>query len=181
VVQVERMTKELNMLNAQKEKLVILAQIDGIIGSVNFKAREKVSPFDTIMTLHRESPSYVRGYIHENVHSSVSVGQSVNIRSMTDAYISEGDIVGVGSRIVEYPVRLRKVQEIMMWGKEVLIRIPDDNKFLLGEKVVISVPYGKTKSFVKIFFSNLFSSKVHADVRAATHEVSAPAHKGDAQ
>lgn len=172
VVQVERMTKELTMLNAEKEKLVILAQIDGIVGSVNFKEREKVSPFDTIMTLHRESPSYVRGYIHENVHSSVSVGQSVNIRSMADAYVSEGDVVGVGSRIVEYPLRLRKVQEIMMWGKEVLVRIPDDNKFLLGEKVVISVPYGKTKSFVKIFFSCFLNSKAHAGVRASTTHVS---------
>ncbi|MBN1600733.1 MAG: biotin/lipoyl-binding protein [Chitinispirillaceae bacterium] len=172
VVQVERMTKELTMLNAEKEKLVILAQIDGIVGSVNFKEREKVSPFDTIMTLHRESPSYVKGYIHENVHSSVSVGQSVNIRSMADAYVSEGDVVGVGSRIVEYPLRLRKVQEIMMWGKEVLVRIPDDNKFLLGEKVVISVPYGKTKSFVKIFFSYFLNSKVHAGVRVSTTHVS---------
>lgn len=180
VVQVERMTKELTMLNAEKEKLIILAQIDGIVGSVNFKEREKVSPFDTIMTLHRESPSYVKGYIHENVHSSVSVGQNVNIRSMTDAYVSEGDIVGVGSRIVEYPLRLRKVQEIMMWGKEVLVRIPDDNKFLLGEKVVISVPYGKTKSIVKIFFSYLFNSKVHADVRASTTHVPSGVSKVEA-
>jgi multidrug resistance efflux pump len=173
VVQVERMTKELTMLNEEKERLVILAQIDGVIGSVNFKEREKVSPYDTIMTLHRESPSYVRGYIHENVHSSVTVGQSVSIRSMADSYTSDGDIVGVGSRIVEYPIRLRKIQDVVMWGKEVLVRIPDDNKFLLGEKVVISVPYGKAKSIVKIFFSGIFNSKVHAGVRSGGQSGSA--------
>ncbi len=165
VVQVERLTKELAMLNDEKAKLVILAPMDGVVGSVIFKEQEKVSPFDTIMTLHGEFPSYVKGYIHENVHSSVSVGQTVQIHSLSDNFNSTGEVVGVGSRIVEYPLRLRKHQDIVMWGKEVLIRIPDDNKFLLGEKVVISVPYGETGNFFKLFVSKLLSGVAQAATR----------------
>ncbi|HEX2956470.1 MAG TPA: DUF3616 domain-containing protein, partial [Chitinispirillaceae bacterium] len=163
--QVERLTKELAMLNDKKEKLVILAPMDGVVGSVTFKEQEKVSPFDTIMTLHGESPSYVKGYIHENVHSSVSVGQTVVIHSLSNNFNSAGDVVGVGSRIVEYPARLRKNQDIVMWGKEIVVRIPDDNKFLLGEKVVISVPYGESNNIFKLFVSKVFSGVVHAAAR----------------
>ena len=57
---------------------------------------------------------------------------------MSDNNNVEGDVVGVGSRIVEYPVRLRKRQDIQIWGREVLIKIPENNAFLLGEKVRIS-------------------------------------------
>lgn len=165
VVQVERLTKELAMLNDEKEKLVILAPMDGVIGSVTFKEQEKVSPYDTIMTLHGESPSYVKGYIHENAHSSVSVGQTVKIHSLANNLNSTGEVVGVGSRIVEYPVRLRKMKDIVMWGKEVVVRIPDDNKFLLGEKVTISVSSGETGNFFKLFVSKIFNGVVHAATR----------------
>jgi multidrug resistance efflux pump len=167
VVQVERLTKELAMLNDEKDKLIILAPMDGVVGSVIYKEQEKVSPFDTIMTLHGESPSYVKGYIHENVHSSVSVGQTVQIHSLSDNSYCTGEVVGVGSRIVEYPVRLRKHPDFVMWGKEVVIRIPDDNKFLLGEKVVISVPCGETGNFFKLFVSKLFNGVVHAETRTS--------------
>jgi hypothetical protein len=49
-----------------------------------------------------------------------------------------GEVVGVGARIVEYPLRLRKRPDIQMWGREVQILIPPENRFLLGEKLVIT-------------------------------------------
>ena len=48
-----------------------------------------------------------------------------------------GKIIGVGSRIVEYPIRLRSRTEVQIFGREVLIKIPTKNQFLLGEKVLI--------------------------------------------
>jgi len=45
--------------------------------------------------------------------------------------------VGVGSRIIEYPLRLKKRPEMQLWGREVEIHLPDGNPFLLGEKVMI--------------------------------------------
>lgn len=137
-IHILRLENELRMLLEEKTKLVIFSQIDGIIGSVNFKEGEKVSPFTAIVTLHNRSPSYIKGYIHENVYNKVTFGQQVRINSLTDkGNNTSGQIVGVGSRIVDYPIRLRTRQEIPIWGREVIIKIAENNHFLLGEKVLI--------------------------------------------
>lgn len=130
---------ELNLLMEEKKKLTIFAQINGIIGSVNAKEGEKIPPFTSIITLHTKSPSYVKGYIHEDVYNKVTIGQKVTIASLSDAKNTiEGEVVGVGSRIVEYPVRLRKRPDFQIWGREIIIKIPSENNFLLGEKARIS-------------------------------------------
>ncbi|MFC1584603.1 DUF3616 domain-containing protein [Fibrobacterota bacterium] len=138
-IQIESLENELQLLKAEMQRLTIFSPINGIIGSVNFKDGEKVSPFATILTLHTKSPSYVKGYLHENIYSQVAIGEQVEINSISDkTNRTLGDIVGVGSRIVEYPVRLRKRQDIQIWGREVVIKIPEENGFLLGEKVIIT-------------------------------------------
>lgn len=132
---------ELNLLLEEKKKLAIFSQINGIIGSVNFKEEEKVSPFTPIITLHTKSPSSIKGYIHEDVYNKIPVGQKVTVTSLSDNKNSvEGEVIGVGSRIVEYPVRLRKRPDFQIWGREIIIKIPDENGFLLGEKVLITSP-----------------------------------------
>ncbi|MBN1130434.1 MAG: HlyD family efflux transporter periplasmic adaptor subunit [Chitinispirillaceae bacterium] len=148
--QVKGLTKEMAMLMEEKDKLYKIAHIDGLIGAVNFKEGEKVSPFTPIVTLHTESPSYILGYIHENAYSKVYIGQKVMVSSLDDrGHSVSGEVVGVGSRIVEYPVRLRKSQDMQLWGREVTIRIPDNNTFLLGEKVMISLKEEKVLGAAK--------------------------------
>lgn len=155
-IHVERLEEELKLLLKGKNKLIICAQINGIIGSVNFKEGEMVSPFSPIITLHTKSPSFVKGYIHENVYSKVAIGQKVYINSLTDKNNKIiGDIVGVGSRIVEYPVRLRKRQDIQIWGRELLIKIPEDNEFLLGEKLLIT-SFKNTRLSIKKLLKRVF-------------------------
>jgi hypothetical protein len=106
---------------------------------VKFKDGEKVSPFDTILTLHTTSPSYAKGYIHENLYSQIKIGDTVTVTPVTDkTQVMFGNVVGVGSRIVEYPVRLLKRPDVQVWGREVLIKLPNNNALLLGEKVLIS-------------------------------------------
>jgi multidrug resistance efflux pump len=144
--QIRRYTRELELLQQQQQQLVKTAPIGGMIGMVKFKEGEKVSPFDTILTLHAAAPSYIKGYIHENVYTHVAVGDTVVVRSFADAKQTiRGVVLGVGSRIVDYPERLRKRQDIPVWGREVLVKIPEDNGFLLGEKVLISVLQRKKK------------------------------------
>jgi multidrug resistance efflux pump len=138
--QAKRLEEELKMLLIKKKNLYIVAQISGLIGTVDFKDGEKISPFTPILTLHAESPSIVRGYIHENAYSRVRVGQKVLVKSLAESGSTiTGDVTGVGSRIVEYPVRLRKAPDIQVWGREIIIKIPEENKLLLGEKVLISL------------------------------------------
>ncbi|BCS95255.1 hypothetical protein DSLASN_08870 [Desulfoluna limicola] len=138
-IQVERLEEELSLLQEENSKLNIYAQISGIIGSVNFKPGEKVSPFSPILTLHTKTPSLIKGYIYENAYSGIAMGESVTVSSLalSDHSIS-GCVVGIGGRIVEYPVRLRKHPDMQVWGREVVIKIPGNNPFILGEKVLIT-------------------------------------------
>lgn len=144
-IQVERLEKELVLLRQANKKLDIYSPISGIIGSINFKPGAKVAPFGAILTLHTRTPSFIKGYVHENVYSSMGVGQEVLVKALAESKSKKGGqvgsikgvIVGVGARIVEYPVRLRKHPDIQTWGRELLIKIPDHNNLILGEKVMI--------------------------------------------
>lgn len=147
-IQVERLEKELALLKTERNQLDIYAQISGIIGSVNYKQGEKVSPFASILTLHTRNPSFIKGYIYENAYARVAMGDKVHVASFAGADISiNGQVVGVGARIVEYPIRLRKHPDIQSWGREVVIRISEANPFILGEKVLITSIY-REKGFV---------------------------------
>jgi multidrug resistance efflux pump len=55
IEQAKLLEEELQMLHQDKRRLIITAQISGLIGSVNFKVGEKVSPYDPILTLHAAS------------------------------------------------------------------------------------------------------------------------------
>lgn len=135
----EAMRRELELLQMEKERLVIRAKSEALVGSVRAHAGEKVSPFDSIMTLTPFAPTFVRGYIHEKVYNRIKKGDFVHVRSSGERRGSvRGEVVGVGSRIVEFPVHLRKIPDMIIWGREVIIRIPAENSFLLGELVSIS-------------------------------------------
>ncbi len=135
---IDNIQQELNELLKQKNSLNIYSSINGIIGSVNYKTQSTVAPYTTIMTLSKKSPSYVKGFIHENVYNKVFVGDEVIVKSTAQNYSTTGKIVGVGSRIIEFPERLRKAPELRIWGREVVIKIEETNNFLLGEKVSVS-------------------------------------------
>jgi HlyD family secretion protein len=139
VEQIKQREVELTLLQEAKKEFCITAKINGVIGSVAYKNGEKANEFDTIMTLHATSPSFVRGFIHENTYSQIHVGQKVLVTSQDVKKVKiNGEVIGVGSRIVEYPVRLRKYPDLIMWGREVQIKIPDTNNLLLGERVMIT-------------------------------------------
>ncbi len=154
---------QLRLYNELKQKLFIIAPNDGVIGVIHYRKGEMVPAFDTIATLHSKSPSFILGYIHENIYSSVTLGQKVLVHSITDKKnVVQGEVIGVGTRIVEYPIRLRPVQEYLMWGREVTIKLPPDNNFLLGEKVLISLEDRPRRGLKKLLG---FSGSTHAATR----------------
>lgn len=135
---VSQMEDELKLLYNQKDRLISVSPIDGVVDSVNYKEGEKVSSFMSIITLHAKYPSFIKGYINENLHHTISMGQKVQVVSLGDKRNTViGDVVGVGSRIVEFPTRLLKMADMLIWGREVIIKIPPENSFLLGEKLRI--------------------------------------------
>jgi len=163
-VQEERLEKELNMLLEEKNRLYIFAPVTGIIGSVNVKRGEKIAPFTPLLTLHPKSPSCVKGYVHENLYNQVALNQDVTIVSLaSEEKETRGEVIGVGSRIVEFPVRLRKRPDLHVWGREVEVKIPEDNTFLLGEKVLIIPSTERGQSYWARLRNRFALLKTHAN------------------
>lgn len=136
-VQVKNLVDELRSLNNEKQKLTSYATISGVIGSINFAKGEKVSPYSPILAIYSKSPSFVKGYLHESVSQNINIGDQLEVQSQQNSNSVSGTVIGVGSRIIEFPLRLRKNPDVAIWGREVQINIPGDNGFLLGEKVII--------------------------------------------
>lgn len=137
-VDIEDFTEQLGELEEQKKKLYVFAQVDGIIGTVNFRQGEKVPGFTTILTLTPDSPTYVEGFVHESLKTKLVVGKTVRITPLSsDTQAMEGKIVSVGSRIIQIPLRLMSYPNMQVWGREVVVEIPPHNGLLLGEKVQI--------------------------------------------
>ncbi len=139
------------LLLRERDKLTVVATGAGVIGTVFRRDGEKVKQFEPVLTLHTGAPTTVRGYLHESIHGLLEPGSAVRVRSLASPYEVVGEVVGVGHRIIEYPVRLRKRADIQVWGREVTIRIPGGNSFLLGEKVLLRAeprrdgPAGETR------------------------------------
>lgn len=137
--EVENLKKELDELKKQQEDLIQVAKENWVVGSVNVHNGEKVSSFAPIVTLTHKSPTLIRGYIHEKMYQRMDVGETVKVRSLSGSGRTvKGKVEGLSSRIVEFPMRMWKMPEMPVHGREVIITIPADNDFLLGEMVTIS-------------------------------------------
>jgi len=86
----------------------------------------------------------------------VKVGDELEVSSsLHPDHKVRGVVFGLGSRIVEIPERLRKMADFKTYGREVLIKIPEENNFLQKEKVLLNTITKESG----ITFGNLFSSK----------------------
>lgn len=132
----EALHREMEMLRQQQEELTIIAKESWIVASVAVRDGERVSSFSPIITLTHKAVSLVRGYINEKIYSKIEIGEKVEVISGSGERMS-GTILGMSSRIVPFPVRLLKSADMPIYGREAMIRIPEQNGLLLGEKVSI--------------------------------------------
>jgi hypothetical protein len=137
IVERAQVAKEIGLLENQKRSLFVFADIDGVVGAVNFKSGEKAPEFASLMTLSPINPSYIIGYVHESAHSKLEQGQKVKVVSPATGREAIGEVMNVGARIIEIPARLLRIPTIVSWGREVLIKVPEENGFLLSEKVQV--------------------------------------------
>ncbi len=151
-VEVSKLESEKNFYEAEERKLSIRAPKDGLIGNIHCLEGENRSSFSTLITFYERNPTQVKGYVHENLIVHVNVGDTLEVSSsLHPAHRGYGTVVGLGSRIVEIPARLRKMPEIKTYGREVLIQIPPDNPFLQKEKVVLNFLHPKEVSPIRLF------------------------------
>ncbi|KYG65719.1 hypothetical protein AZI86_01190 [Bdellovibrio bacteriovorus] len=137
-VDIEDLNEQLADLEEQRKNLFVFAQVDGVVGGVNFRRGEKVPAFTSVLTLSPDSPTYVEGFLHESLRTKLEVGKTVSITPLSSGTAAlEGKIVSVGSRIILIPPRLAHYPNMQVYGREVVIEIPPHNGLLLGEKVQI--------------------------------------------
>lgn len=132
-----QVVREIGLLENQKRGLFVFSEIDGIVGAVNFKVGEKAPAFAPLITISPVDPTYVVGYVHESGHSKLHQGQRVKIVSPATGREVYGEVMTVGARIVPIPDRLLRIPTIVSWGREVMIKMPEENGFLLSEKVQV--------------------------------------------
>lgn len=137
-VDIHDLNEELQLLETQKRNLYVFAEVDGVVGAVNFKKGEMVPAFTSLLTLSPQNPSYVDGFVHESLHTRLEVGREVSVIPVASGGAAlPGRIVSVGSRIIMMPLRLTIYPNQQVWGREVVVEIPPGNNLLLGEKVQI--------------------------------------------
>ena len=137
---IAELKKQKNELLRQSEALVVLAPFSGSVGSVMFKQGEQVDAFNPVISVQGNSTQHIKGYIHEAVSNNIQMGQTVWIKPLgasRQEHLVRGTVESLGSRIVEYPERLKRNPLVTAWGREAIINTHPGNKILQGEKVAI--------------------------------------------
>ena len=149
-VEAEKLKAELELLEKQNADMAVYAPFDGIVGSVFikngngekvfFKGGEKIAAYSPILSIVNKEPSFVKAYIPESQFSVIGIGDEVTISNTQTPQQITGIVTGLGGRIIPLPARLLKNPNIALWGREIVVKIPENNGFILGEKV--SITYG---------------------------------------
>lgn len=142
-VQKNKLKNEQAYYQQQLEQLKILAPSDGLIGNILCKEGENISAFSKLINFYESNPTIVKGFVHESLILQVKRGDSLQVSStLHPSHHIKGYVIGLGSRIVEIPERLRKIPDFKTYGREVLIQIPANNPFLQKEKVILNTING---------------------------------------
>ncbi len=140
-IQINKLQKQLGFSQTAEDQLRIVAPGNGIVGSLFCKEGEQVSSFNTLLTFYEENPTQVKAYVLESLLLNVNMGDTVIVQSVVQSGSkSKGKIVGMGSRIIEIPERLRKNPAFKTYGREIQVEIPSNNNFLQKEKVILKLP-----------------------------------------
>ena len=172
-VETEKLRAELKSLEKQNSNMAVYAPFDGIVGSVFikngngekvfFKGGEKIAAYSPILSIVSKEPSFVKGYIPESQFSLINTGDEVTISNTQTPQQITGVVTGLGGRIIPLPVRLLKNQNIALWGREIVVKIPENNGFILGEKVSITCGSNVWDNLAKAF--SVTQSKLSAKER----------------
>jgi multidrug resistance efflux pump len=153
VLQRQRINKEKELVGLEKEKLQIFAPSDGLIGNVHCIDGEHISSFNTLISFYERNPTLVKGFVHEKLILEVKTDADLTVSSSQHPnHEVSGKVIGLGTRIVEIPERLRKIPEQKTYGREVLIKIPANNPFLQKEKVTLNSTNRREHNFLLSFF-----------------------------
>lgn len=137
--EIDEIRAEIDYFNNKSERYQIIAPHDGLVGNVHCRAGEFVESFRPLISFYEPNPRQVKAYLSENNILHISLNDKVIVKSIKDEnLVMQGLVVGLGSRIVEIPSRMRRIPEIKSYGREVVIEIPK-NELLQNEKVMVKL------------------------------------------
>lgn len=134
----QQITIEEGEIQRQTEALELRAPAAGIAGSVNFVPGEQITTGETILNIYQVHPNQVITYIPEGQLTDLKMGDSLLVFSLQNPdYSITGKIIGLGNKIRELPVRMRRDPAVQAWGREVLLEIAGVNDLMQGERVLV--------------------------------------------
>lgn len=130
--------QELTFIEEDKGKLILRSPIDGFVQTI-FVFENQITPqFSPMMRVNPLKPNRIKGFIPESVSIEYSLGDTVEVQSVRRSSIkSKGILIGSSPQLIELPNRLRKMQTISSWGRELFVTLPEDNEFFIGEKTMV--------------------------------------------
>lgn len=135
--QINLLEQELELLTAEKAKLVKYATADGVVKNIFVKPGEQVSSYTPLLSITPVSPTMVIGYLAGKNNHAFPVGDSVRVSAYGNGSIKiTGKVIGYGA-VTELPEILQKSTAVKAFGREIFIEIPAQNNFANGEKVLI--------------------------------------------
>lgn len=125
---------------SERQKLALIAPIDGYVDQLNIRPDMPAPAFRDLLRIYPHRPAKVIGFIHETSVVPFQIGDSVSLASgVRTTQEIRGQIVAASPKLVELPLRLRRFVEVRAWGREVIIHIPQDNPYYIGERITISL------------------------------------------
>jgi multidrug resistance efflux pump len=132
---------EIGFVAAERQRLLLIAPIDGYVESVFFTENSLVSAHRDLIKINPRVPNRIIGFIHESASVPFLIGQTVELSSYNRPGIkARGKIISSNPQMTELPLRLRKFIELRSWGREVFVQLPDSNSFFIAEKILITLP-----------------------------------------
>lgn len=136
-----QLKQDLHFIRKEKEKLTMIAPIDGYIEQILVSKNTVVPQHKEIFKINPKKPNKIIGFIHETAHVPFQLGDTVRLASsVRPTVLISGRLIGSNPKLVELPIRLRKFMEVRAWGREVFIELPDTNQFYIGEKIIVTLP-----------------------------------------
>lgn len=138
---VAHLRRSVELIDVERNKMVLLAPIDGYIEEVYIRENETIEEFSQLFKINALKPNRVLCFLHETeADIVVQPGDTVDMASTARPEVTcRGIVTGGTPELVELPTRLRKFAEVKTWGREMFIHLPDTNRFYIGEKVQIVV------------------------------------------
>lgn len=140
-------SKQVETLTAEKKfyddtKVVsesIVAPQDGRVGNIHCRLGEHIQAFNSLLSIYDLNPTYVLGYVQEDLVMSMSADDKFIIKSANkNRNLSyQGKLTGQESRFTPIDTRFSRDPSVTTWGQEINIRIPEDNRFLQNERVIL--------------------------------------------